>query len=66
VLTLGGLVTLLGFLLVCAVIIFALWLVRTYMPAPWQTPTLVVVVILALVFLIYSFWPGAAAIRIGK
>ena len=56
--------TLLGFLLAIAVIVFALWLVKNYMPAPWQTPTLVIVVLLALVFLIVTFWPGAANVRI--
>ena len=56
--------TLFGLLIAILVIVFALWLVKNYMPAPFQTPTLVIVVVLALIFLVFTFWPGAANVRI--
>jgi len=56
--------TLLGLLIAVAIIILALWIVQTYMPPPWKTPTLVIVVVLALCFLVYALWPGAATVRV--
>jgi hypothetical protein len=56
--------TLMGLIVVIAIIILILWMVQTYMPPPWKTPILAIVVLLALIFLIVSVWPGAANIRI--
>lgn len=56
--------TLLSLVVACLVIVLVLWLVKTYMPAPWQTPTLAIVVVLAIIFLIVSFWPAAANIKV--
>lgn len=56
--------TVIGLLIVICVVLFCLWLVQTYMPAPWKTPTLVVLVLLAVVFCIVTIFPGAANVRV--
>ena len=48
------------------VIIFALWLVQTFLPAPWKTPVLVIVVLLALLWLVTLMFPGVAGLRVGR
>ena len=48
------------------VIVFALWLVQTFLPAPWRTPLLVIIVILALVWLATLLFPGLTSARIGR
>lgn len=56
--------TLLGLIVAISLILIILWIVKTYMPQPWQTPTLVIVVILAVVFVLVQLWPGAASMRV--
>lgn len=58
------LMTILSLLVAVAIIVFALWLVQTYLPAPWKTPVLVIIVLLALVFLLTQFFPGAATTKV--
>lgn len=57
--------TLISLLIAVCVLVFALWLVRTYMPAPWQTPLLALIVVVALVLLLLTFAPGVANLRVG-
>jgi hypothetical protein len=56
--------TLLGLIVAIAIIICMFWITRTFMPQPWQTPVMVILVLVALAFLIYALWPGAATMRI--
>ena len=56
--------TLLGLVVAICIILLILWIVKLYMPQPWQTPVLVIVVLLAVVFLLAQLWPGAANTRI--
>lgn len=56
--------TLLGLLIGVLVIVFALWLVQTFLPAPYKTPVLVIVVVLALVWVASLLWPGLTSARI--
>jgi len=56
--------TLLELVVAICIILLVLWIVKMYMPQPWQTPTLVIVVILAVVFLLAQLWPGAANMRV--
>lgn len=48
------------------VILLMLWLVQNYMPLPWKTPVLVIVVLLALLWLVTLMFPGVAGLRIGR
>lgn len=48
------------------VIILMLWLVQTFMPLPWKTPVLVIVVLLALLWLITLLFPSLSAFRVGR
>lgn len=48
------------------VILFACWLASSYMPAPWKTPTLVVIVLLGLFWLATIFVPGLSSMRVGS
>ncbi len=57
--------TIIGLLVGICVILFACWLLNTYMPAPWKIPALVVVCLLALVWLLSVFMPGLANLRVG-
>jgi len=56
--------TLLGLIVAICIILLVLWIVKMYMPQPWQTPTLVIVVLLAILFLIAQLWPAAANMRV--
>ena len=56
--------TLLGLVVAICLILIVLWIVKTYMPQPYQTPTLIVVVLLAVVFILVQLWPGAASMRV--
>lgn len=58
--------TLIGLLIGICVILFACWLANSFMPAPWKTPVLVVIVLLALVWLVSLFLPNVASMRIGR
>lgn len=58
--------TLLTLIVGICVLLFALYLVRTFLPAPWQTPLLVIIVILALVWLATIFAPGITSLRVGR
>lgn len=56
--------TLLGLLVGIVVILFACWLVKTYLPGPWQTIALVVIVFLALGWLATIFFPNVLSLRV--
>lgn len=56
--------SLLTLLVGICIFLFALYLVKSFMPQPWATPTLVVIVLLALIWLAQAFVPGLSAIRI--
>jgi len=45
-------------------IVFALYLVSTYVNAPWKTPALLVIVLLALIWIASFFVPGLMTARI--
>lgn len=40
-----------------------LWLVVTYMPAPWKTPFIALIVILILLFIVQTIFPNASLVR---
>lgn len=54
----------LGLLLAIVLIVFALYIVQTFLPAPWKTPVLVLVVIVALVWVLSILVPGLTSARI--
>jgi len=56
--------TLIALLITVAVIVGICWLIQTYMPAPWKTPLLAVVVLIAVVYLVAMLWPAAARTRV--
>lgn len=58
--------TIIGLLVGICVLLFALWLIQTYMPVPWKVPALVIVVLLALVWLATAFLPGLTSMRVGR
>ena len=57
--------TILGVFLFFILWIGVLWVIWQFMPAPFKTPTLVVVVLLGLLYLVLQFMPGVANTRIG-
>lgn len=56
--------SILGIIIAIVLICFALWLVQTYLPAPWKTPALLIIVVLALVWIVSVLWPGLTAARV--
>lgn len=51
-------------LILIVLVCFALYIVQTYLPAPWKVPVLVLVVIVALIWVLSFFVPGLATIRV--
>lgn len=47
------------------VILLMLWLVNTYMPLPWKTLLLAIVVLMAVVWLALFLFPGITGMRVG-
>lgn len=58
--------SLITLLVTVCLIIFALWLVVTFLPAPWKTPLLVLIVILALVWIATLLVPGLTSMRVTR
>lgn len=58
--------SILGIIIAIVLIVFALWLIQTYLPAPWKTPALLIVVVLALVWIAMVLWPGLSTARVGR
>lgn len=56
--------TLVGLIVGILVILFALWLIRTFVSGPWQAPLMVIVVVLALAWLATIFFPGLTSVRV--
>lgn len=56
--------TIAGLIIGLCIILLMCWLVQTYLPVPWKTPVLVIIVILALVWLASAFFPSIGATRI--
>ncbi|HKA65461.1 MAG TPA: hypothetical protein VKD00_07050 [Methyloceanibacter sp.] len=56
--------TLFGLIVAICIILLVLWIVKMYMPQPWQTPTLVIVVLLGILFLLAQLWPAAANMKV--
>ena len=56
--------TLIGLVVAICLILVICWLVKMYMPQPWQTPVLVIVVLLAVLFLLAQLWPNVANMRV--
>lgn len=53
-----------GLVIAVAIIILMLWIAKTWLPQPWQTPIMVILVLVALAFLITTLFPGAASVRV--
>lgn len=51
--------TIVGLIVAILLIVFALWIVSTYLPAPFKTPVLVIIVVLALLWVVMLLIPGA-------
>lgn len=58
--------TILGIVVAICVILFALWLVQTYVSAPWQTPLLLIIVVVALIGIVVTFFPAVGSMRVGR
>lgn len=56
--------SILGIVVVICLIIFALWLVRTYIQAPYQQPAIVLIVVLALIWIVWLLFPGLTTARV--
>lgn len=56
--------SILGIIIGVLLIVFALWIVQGYVNAPFKTPLLVVIVVLALIWVASYFVPGLTALRV--
>ncbi len=61
-----GTISIVTLLVGICVLLFALWLINTFLPVPWKTPLLVIVVLLGLLWLASAFVPGLSSIRVGR
>lgn len=57
--------SILGIIVAIVLIVFALWLIQTYLPVPFKTPALLIVVVLALIWIASVLWPGLTNARVG-
>ncbi len=57
--------SIIAILVAIVVLVFCCWLVATYMPAPFKTPVLVVVVLIAVIWLLSLLFPALTAVRVG-
>jgi len=56
--------TLVGLLIGLVVLALLLWLVKMYLPAPFTTPALVVIVVIAIIWVLVSFFPSVSEMRV--
>jgi len=58
--------TLVALLIGVVVIALLCWLVKMYMPAPFQTPALVILIVIGIIWVLVSMFPAVGEMRIGK
>jgi hypothetical protein len=56
--------TLVGLLIGLVVLALLLWLVKTYLPAPFTTPALVVLIVIGIVWVLVSFFPSVSEMKV--
>ena len=56
--------TLIALLIGLVVIALLCWLVKTYMPGPFQTPALVILITIAIIWVLVSFFPAIGNVRV--
>ncbi len=57
--------SIIALIIAASLILFALYLVQSFIPAPWKTPLLIVIVVVALVWILSLFVPSIANTHFG-